>query len=369
MPMNINGDFETVDFVENRHIIVYDNIQNDEYPVHWHNSIEIIMPLAEKYIVSCSGEKYILNEREILIIPAGTLHQIDAQNGRRIFLIMDYNTISCNPALNYISAFMQSPIHLSLESDEEILSKLNYIIQEIYREYFNFNATSEIYIYIKFLTLLYDVVKYKMLGNSKTESSESDKIIEMTIKYIYSNYMYDINLDILAKVSGYNKFYFSKMFYKYTNSSVPDFVNRCRIKAAELLLADNKYNITDIAGLTGFSSITTFNRVFKKINKCAPSKFRKFNLENHTDIFLNILFYFQMYYLCSWYTNKLLYSFTIKLPILFFMCIEKMSKCAIILDMQSVHPLKGVLQWILIRRSKSIYMINIMMPFRTCSHR
>ena len=119
MPMNINGDFETVDFVENRHIIVYDNIQNDEYPVHWHNSIEIIMPLAEKYIVSCSGEKYILNEREILIIPAGTLHQIDAQNGRRIFLIMDYNTISCNPALNYISAFMQSPIHLSLESDEE----------------------------------------------------------------------------------------------------------------------------------------------------------------------------------------------------------------------------------------------------------
>ena len=52
MPMNINGDFETVDFVENRHIIVYDNIQNDEYPVHWHNSIEIIMPLAEKYIVS-----------------------------------------------------------------------------------------------------------------------------------------------------------------------------------------------------------------------------------------------------------------------------------------------------------------------------
>ena len=88
MPMNINGDFETVDFVENRHIIVYDNIQNDEYPVHWHNSIEIIMPLAEKYIVSCAGEKYILNEREILIIPAGTLHQIDAQNGRRIFLIM-----------------------------------------------------------------------------------------------------------------------------------------------------------------------------------------------------------------------------------------------------------------------------------------
>ena len=47
MPMNINGDFETVDFVENRHIIVYDNIQNDEYPVHWHNSIEIILTLAE----------------------------------------------------------------------------------------------------------------------------------------------------------------------------------------------------------------------------------------------------------------------------------------------------------------------------------
>ena len=45
------------------------------------------------------------------------------------------------------------------------------------------------------------------------------------------------------------------------------------------------------------------------------------------------------------------------------MCIEKMLKCAIILDMQSLHPLKGVLQGILIRRSKSIYMINITMLF------
>jgi len=286
MPINnINGDFETVYFAENRHIIVYDNIQNEEYPVHWHNSIEIVMPLTEKYTVNCLGEKYILNEREILIIPAGTLHRIDAQKGRRIFLLMDYSTISCNPALNGISAFIQLPIHLSIESDEEILSKLNYMIQEIYREYFDYNATSEIYIYIKFLTLLYDVIKYKILGNNRTKPSESDKIFEMIIKYINKNYMNDISLDTLAKVSGYSKFYFSRMFYKYTNSSVPDFINKRRIKASELLLADGKYSVTDIAGLTGFSSITTFNRVFKKINGCTPSKFRKFNMENHIYIF------------------------------------------------------------------------------------
>lgn len=284
-PENMNGDFETVDFVKNRHIIVYDNIQNETYPMHWHNSIEIVMPLSETYVINCSEERFILNEREILIIPAGTLHQIDAQKGRRIFLLMDYNTISCNPALNYISDFIQSPIYFSLKEDSEILSKLNYTIQEIYREYFDYNITTEIYVYIKFLTLLYDVIKFKILGNKKTKPSESDKVFEMTIKYINKNYMNDISLDTLAKVSGYSKFYFSKMFYKYTNSSVPDFINKRRIKASELLLADGKYSITDIAGLTGFFSITTFNRVFKKINGCTPSEFRKFNIENHIDIF------------------------------------------------------------------------------------
>ena len=183
-PENMNGDFETVDFVKNRHIIVYDNIQNETYPMHWHNSIEIVMPLSETYVINCSEEKFILNEREILIIPAGTLHQIDAQKGRRIFLLMDYNTISCNPALNYVSDFIQSPIYFSLKEDSEILSKLNYTIQEIYREYFDYNITTEIYVYIKFLTLLYDVIKCKILGNKKTEPSESDKVFEMTIKYI-----------------------------------------------------------------------------------------------------------------------------------------------------------------------------------------
>lgn len=284
-PENINGDFETVDFKENRCIIVYDNVQNEEYPTHWHNSIEIVMPLAEKYIVNCSGKDYILDEREILIIPAGILHHIDAQNGRRFFFLMDNNTIADNPALTTISAFMQSPIHLSLESDSEILSKLNYIIQDIYREYCDFNSASEIYIYIKVLTLLYDIIRYKISDYHSEGSNEYDKAFEMVIKYIDKNYMHDINLDTLAGISGYSKFYFSKMFFKYTNSSVPDFINRRRIRASELLLAENKYNITDIASLTGFSSITTFNRAFRKVNGCTPSEFRKFNRNNHIDIF------------------------------------------------------------------------------------
>lgn len=280
-PENINGDFETVDFKENRCIIVYDNIQNEEYPTHWHNSIEIVMPLAEKYHVTCDGKEFILKEREILIIPAGILHHINAQKGRRIFFLMDNNTIADNPALTTVSAFFQSPVHVSLDSDDTLIPKLNAIIQDIYSEYNNFNASSEIYIYIKVLTLLYDIIRYKLSVNNSETEKEYDKAFEFVIKYIDKNYMHDINLDTLAGISGYSKFYFSKIFYKYTNSSVPDFINRRRIRASELLLAENKFSVTDIAGYTGFASITTFNRAFKKVNGCTPSEFRKLHLKNH----------------------------------------------------------------------------------------
>lgn len=60
----------------------------------------------------------------------------------------------------------------------------------------------------------------------------------------------------------------------------------CLIRAAEQLLSRENLSITDIALQTGFTSITTFNRAFKKINSCTPSEFKKLHFNNSIgDIF------------------------------------------------------------------------------------
>ncbi len=45
MIKNLKGEYETVEFAENLSVILYENSEYENYPIHWHNAIAIIMPL------------------------------------------------------------------------------------------------------------------------------------------------------------------------------------------------------------------------------------------------------------------------------------------------------------------------------------
>lgn len=275
MIVNLNGDFETVDFSQNRSVLLYDNVQNEEYPLHWHNAMEIIMPLTNDFEVICAGRDFHLCERDILIIPAGTLHNLKAQPGRRLILLCDNNSFKGNPALSELTSVICEPILINSEYDGEFLKSMNSIIRDIYVLYSNFTDITEVYIYIKVLTLLARIKEYQI---SKVEYDDggmyADKF-RFILKYIEQNYMNNITLDELARLVGYSACHFSRIFKKYSNTTFINYLNRQRVRAAELLLLDSGSSITNVAMQVGFTSLTTFNRVFKDINGCTPSDYKK----------------------------------------------------------------------------------------------
>ena len=44
MIKNLLGDYETVEYENKRFVMLYDNVETETYPTHWHNAVEIIMP-------------------------------------------------------------------------------------------------------------------------------------------------------------------------------------------------------------------------------------------------------------------------------------------------------------------------------------
>lgn len=275
MIVNLNGDFETVDYDRDRGILLYDNVEEEEYPVHWHNAVEIIMPIENKYEVVCGGKEYCLNERDIIIIPSGTLHSLKAIAGRRLILLCDARCFSGNPALSALSYVLSEPFLINAELDREFLHSMDQIMNDIYVLYSNFNSITEVYIYIKALTLLVKVREYQLSRVQYDCGGKYADKFQVIIKYIENNYANDITLEDLAKIAGYSAYHFSRIFKKYSNTTFINFLNRRRIKASELLLLENNSTITDIAMQVGFSSLTTFNRVFKNINGCTPSEYKK----------------------------------------------------------------------------------------------
>lgn len=273
--MELNGDHETVIYSVSQSILLYDNNENEEYPLHWHNAVEIIMPLTNGFEAVCSGKSYVMNERDVLIIPAGTLHNLKARQGRRLILLCDNKIFADNPALTNLIPLFAEPLLINSGYGKEFLDSINCIMEDIYSLYTNINDINGIYIYIKLLTLLAHIKEYRQNEIKFIDGGGYADTFGRVTEYIERNYMNDITLEKLAGLAGYSTYHFSRMFKKYSGTAFVDHLNRRRVNAAQLLLSEADVSITDIAMRTGFSSITTFNRVFKKINGCTPSEYKK----------------------------------------------------------------------------------------------
>ena len=55
MIKNLSGVYEIVEYENKRSVMLYDNDQTESYPIHWHNAVEIIIPLSNDFCVISGG--------------------------------------------------------------------------------------------------------------------------------------------------------------------------------------------------------------------------------------------------------------------------------------------------------------------------
>ena len=75
-------------------------------------------------------------------------------------------------------------------------------------------------------------------------------------------------------LSGFSKFYFSRLFKQFTNVSFYKYVNQKRIEKAAEMLTEPNISITNVALSCGFESLSSFIRMFKIVKGCTPTEFR-----------------------------------------------------------------------------------------------
>jgi len=79
--------------------------------------------------------------------------------------------------------------------------------------------------------------------------------LNRAIDYIVENFTLPPNLDEVAKISGFSKFYFHRLFKEYIGETLNQFTMRIRLeRAAFFLLFHKDRTITDIALSCGFSN-------------------------------------------------------------------------------------------------------------------
>ena len=85
----------------------------------------------------------------------------------------------------------------------------------------------------------------------------------------------EVSLIDIGDAVGLSPSYVSRIFKEYFGTNYVDYLNRSRVERAREYLRDPNLPVGDVALRTGFSSLQTFIRVFKKYERIPPGKYRK----------------------------------------------------------------------------------------------
>ena len=113
--------------------------------------------------------------------------------------------------------------------------------------------------------------------NSHLETQATEGSVEICAqikKYIEENYMHEISLAQLAEEVNLSPNYTCHLFRKTTGTTIIEYLNRTRVKAACNRITYSSEPIKDIYRSCGFSDQHNFGRVFKQLVGIPPSAYR-----------------------------------------------------------------------------------------------
>ncbi|ABU75419.1 superoxide response transcriptional regulator SoxS [Cronobacter sakazakii] len=101
------------------------------------------------------------------------------------------------------------------------------------------------------------------------------EIIHALTQWIDEHIDQPLNIDVVAKKSGYSKWYLQRMFRTVMHQTLGEYIRKRRLQLAAQELRTTRRPIFDIAMDYGYVSQQTFSRIFRRQFDRTPSDYRQ----------------------------------------------------------------------------------------------
>ncbi|HOA55820.1 MAG: AraC family transcriptional regulator [Acetivibrionales bacterium] len=262
--------------------LVENTIDEFRYPMHWHNAAELVYNASGTCCISVAGSEYELRDGELLLIPAGEIHEIIScsKSGKRYFIQFNISSLDGFGGINDVKPYMEKITKISDDFCPQLRSSVEKCVTELIDEHEKKDHAYELSLNARVFDIIVLISRSLARSSPDFENTRSRTVtglkqINRAFEYIEKNYPGQITLKDISQAAGFSEYYFSRLFKEYTGQSFLSYLNTYRVKQAEKLLRSTEKSVLEIALDSGFNSLTTFNRIFKKIKGCSPSYYRK----------------------------------------------------------------------------------------------
>ncbi|MED4226292.1 AraC family transcriptional regulator [Neobacillus cucumis] len=243
---------------------------NLNFPSHIHRCFELIFLDDGEMEVIINQRRFHLKAGQFLLILPYEIHSLLTKTQSRANI--------CIFSPDYVQTFQRMTENSALENPIFNLSPEAHTL--ISRTLFQ-DTTNLLEHKASLYYLLSELMGQTTLMNVKKKDPE---LLHTLLTYIQEHFTESLSLKSISDTLGYSYNYLSKYFNANVRMSFADFLNGTRINYACYLLRSSGKSITEIAYLSGFENIRSFNRNFVKIKLCTPKEYR----ENQPLMFIDL---------------------------------------------------------------------------------
>lgn len=280
--MGINKYYENLIFDTGTKINVSRQVDANYFDMlHWHPDVEILVSLCEGNEVTVNFNKYRLQKNDVVIVYSGDLHSVHYVT-KESFLIIQFpiGLLALMGELNGLLPRLTRYNYIRNDPDDARCAQILEHAHRIEAYHYSGEPFREVHCYVCLLELFTCIgglcveENAQNYANSTRTEQANMRLMAEACLYISENCTKPLLLGETASKVGISKSHFAHLFKEYTNMTFIDFLTVERIKMAESLFPNPKLHIIDIAFESGFTSISSFNRAFRKVKGCTPTEFR-----------------------------------------------------------------------------------------------
>ncbi len=241
-------------------------VNDNTLTCHYHDFYELFYLHKGERFVTINSSTFLLKEHDFIIMPPYSMHSSCSQDnvtfGRTVVY---FRREVVPPEIAELICNNEQPWSIT---DDEKRAEHEALVLAMSTESEN---------NLQFSDLLMESQLRQLLISSLRYHDDNPKVVyepklAAVVRFIQENYGQKLDLQLLADKFYVSKFYLCRIFKRFTNSSVVEYINKTRILHAKRLFAESDLSITDIAEAVGFASLTHFERTYLKITGETPKK-------------------------------------------------------------------------------------------------
>ena len=254
------------------------------YKMHWHSYGEIILVGPGKTnIYMVNQKRYDLVEGDFVLAWPMEMHGIvDADREQSLVIQFGNSFMNSLFDLQRIMHFYKNLHVVCKNSHPELAAELKELTLEMKNIFFSNDNNKELKCCMLLMRFMLTLDEHRKEFAPELDPNAingyTDDVMRrmmMVTDYIKNNLTADdLSQSAMAEMAGISKDYFSRIFKNLTGMNYSKWLNTIRIEKAIELLSQKNMTLTEVAMMSGFQSIPSFNRVFREDKGMAPGEYR-----------------------------------------------------------------------------------------------